>query len=90
MVVDVTESLPVVSIRSGILTAALNLSGFIQLLCDLSAGTGISAAAFNNDISERGVKVSRDPFLYSIAFSVFFMAFYPPGRLVFILHFDKI
>ena len=44
MVVDVTESLPVVSIRSGILTAALDLSGFIQFLCDLSAGTGISAA----------------------------------------------
>lgn len=44
MVVDVTESLPVVSIHSGILTAALDLSGFIQLLCDLSAGTGISAA----------------------------------------------
>ena len=49
MVVDVTESLPVVSIRSGILTAALNLSGFIQLLCDLSAGTGISAAAFDKE-----------------------------------------
>lgn len=49
MVVDVAEPFPVVSIRSGILTAALDLSGFIQLLCDLSAGTGISAAAFDKE-----------------------------------------